>query len=41
MEKKDLEGLVATTLGEIEKVLGSKTVVGDPITIGEIGRAHV
>jgi uncharacterized spore protein YtfJ len=35
MEKKDLEGLVTTTLGEIEKVLGSKTVVGDPITIGE------
>jgi uncharacterized spore protein YtfJ len=33
MEKKDLEGLVTTTLGEIEKVLGSKTVVGDPITI--------
>jgi uncharacterized spore protein YtfJ len=35
MEKKDLEGLVTTTLGEIEKVLGSKTVVGDPITIGD------
>ena len=33
MEKKDLEGLVTTTLGEIEKVLGSKTVVGEPITI--------
>jgi uncharacterized spore protein YtfJ len=33
MERKDLEGLVTTTLGEIEKVLGSKTVVGDPITI--------
>ncbi len=30
---EDIERLVKTTLGEIEKVLGSKTVVGDAITI--------
>ncbi|HAV10297.1 MAG TPA: sporulation protein YtfJ [Dehalococcoidia bacterium] len=30
---EDIERLVKTTLGEIEKVLGSKTVVGEPITI--------
>lgn len=30
---EDVENLVKTTLGEIEKVLGSKTVVGEPITI--------
>jgi uncharacterized spore protein YtfJ len=35
MERDDLEKLVKTTLGEIEKVLGSKTVVGDPITVGD------
>ena len=35
MEKDDIEKLVKTTLGEIEKVLGSKTVVGEPITVGE------
>ena len=35
MEKNDAEQLVKTTLGEIEKVLGSKTVVGEPITIGD------
>ena len=35
MEKDDVESLVKTTLGEIEKVLGSKTVVGEPITVGE------
>jgi uncharacterized spore protein YtfJ len=29
----DIEKLVKTTLGEIEKVLDSKTVVGEPITI--------
>jgi uncharacterized spore protein YtfJ len=29
----DVEKLVKTTLGEIEKVLDSKTVVGEPITI--------
>ncbi len=30
---EDVEKLVKTTLGEIEKVLDSKTVVGEPITI--------
>ena len=35
MEKNDVESLVKTTLGEIEKVLGSKTVVGEPMTIGD------
>jgi len=29
----DVEKLIKTTLGEIEKVLDSKTVVGEPITI--------
>jgi sporulation protein YtfJ len=29
----DIEKLVKTTLGEIEKVLDSKTVVGEPIVI--------
>jgi uncharacterized spore protein YtfJ len=29
-----VESLVKTTLGEIEKVLNTKTVVGDPLTIG-------
>jgi uncharacterized spore protein YtfJ len=29
----DLEKLVKTTLGEIEKVLDSKTVVGEPIVL--------
>lgn len=28
-----VEGLVKATLGEIEKVLGTRTVVGEPITI--------
>ena len=28
-----VEGLVKTTLGEIEKLLSTKTVVGEPITI--------
>ena len=28
-----VEGLVKTTLGEIEKVLNTKTVVGEPITV--------
>ena len=28
-----VENLVKTTLGEIEKVLSTKTVVGDPITV--------
>jgi uncharacterized spore protein YtfJ len=35
VERDDVEKLVRTTLGEIEKVLGSKTVVGEPITVGE------
>lgn len=30
---EDIEKLIKTTLGEIEKVLDSKTVVGEPITI--------
>ena len=28
-----VEGLVKTTLGEIEKMLSTKTIVGEPITI--------
>jgi uncharacterized spore protein YtfJ len=32
---EDVEMMVKTTLGEIEKVLGSKTVIGEPLTIGE------
>ncbi|MFC1905253.1 GerW family sporulation protein [Chloroflexota bacterium] len=35
MEKDDVERIVKTTLGEMEKVLGSKTVIGDPITVGD------
>jgi uncharacterized spore protein YtfJ len=35
MDREDIERLVTSTLGEIEKVLGSKTVVGEPITVGE------
>ena len=35
MDRGDVESLVKITLGEIEKVLGSKTVVGDPIQVGE------
>jgi len=30
---EDIDKLVKTTLGEIEKVLDAKTVVGEPITI--------
>jgi uncharacterized spore protein YtfJ len=30
-----VENLVKTTLSEIEKVLDTKTVVGEPLTIGE------
>lgn len=29
----DIEKLIKTTLGEVQKVLNSKTVVGEPITI--------
>jgi uncharacterized spore protein YtfJ len=35
MDRGDVESLVKTTLGEIEKVLGTKTVVGEAITVGE------
>jgi len=35
MDRGDVENLVKTTLGEIEKVLGSKTVVGESINVGE------
>lgn len=30
-----VENLVKTTLGEVEKALSTKTVVGEPITIGD------
>lgn len=30
---EDVENLVKTTLGEIEKVLSTKTVVGEPLTV--------
>jgi uncharacterized spore protein YtfJ len=32
----EVDSLVKTTLGEIEKLLSSKAVVGEPITIGEV-----
>jgi uncharacterized spore protein YtfJ len=32
---EDIENMVKTTLTQIEKVLSSKTVVGEPITVGE------
>ena len=35
MEKDSVEDLIKTTLGEIEKVLGSNTAVGEPIKVGE------
>lgn len=35
MDRGDVESLVRTTLGEIEKVLGNKTVIGEPIKVGE------
>ena len=31
---EDVEKLIKTTLGEVQKVLNSKTVVGEPIIIG-------
>jgi uncharacterized spore protein YtfJ len=31
-----VENLVKTTLGEVEKALNARTVVGEPITLGEI-----
>ena len=30
---KDMEGLFGKAIGEIERILSSKTVVGDPITV--------
>jgi len=30
---EDVEKLVKTTLGEVEKVLNTKTVIGEPITV--------
>jgi len=33
---EDIENLVKTSLGEIEKVLSSKTVVGEPMAIKDI-----
>ncbi len=35
MDRGDVESLVKTTLGEIEKVLGGRTVVGEPIKVGD------
>jgi uncharacterized spore protein YtfJ len=35
MDTIDVEKLVKTTLGEIEKVLGSKAVIGEPIKIAD------
>lgn len=32
---EDIENMVKTTLSQIEKVLSSKTVVGEPITLGD------
>jgi len=32
---EDVENMVKTTISQIEKVLSSKTVVGEPITVGE------
>ena len=32
---EEVERLVATSMGEIEKLLSSKTVVGEPITAGD------
>jgi len=31
----DVEDLIKATLGQIEKVLDAKTVIGEPITVGE------
>lgn len=31
----DVERLLATSVKELERILSSKTVVGDPITVGE------
>jgi uncharacterized spore protein YtfJ len=32
---EDVENMVKTTISQIEKVLSSKTVVGEPITVGD------
>jgi len=32
---EDLERLIKTTMGEIEKLVNTKTLVGDPIVIGD------
>jgi uncharacterized spore protein YtfJ len=32
---EDIENMVKTTISQIEKVLSSKTVVGEPITVGD------
>jgi uncharacterized spore protein YtfJ len=31
-----VESLTKTTLGEIEKILNTRTIVGEPMTIGEV-----
>ncbi len=31
----DVQTLLTTTVGEIERILSSKTVVGEPMTVGE------
>jgi len=33
---EEVEGLLKTTTAELEKMLSSKTVVGDPITFGDV-----
>lgn len=32
---EEVEKLLTTAVGELEKILSSKTVVGDPITVGD------
>ena len=32
---EDVENMVKTTISQIEKVLSSKTVIGEPITVGD------
>lgn len=32
---EDVQNLVKTTLGEIEKMISTKTVVGEPMTVGD------
>lgn len=33
---EDVERLLTTAVGELERILNSKTVVGEPITVGEV-----